>query len=401
MDDYRRRDYDDMSPENLGNGYDDKKFRVMKRTVSFVIFLFIVISITGIYLLIRHPGDKPAEVTVSAADTAEPKTAADSELFDADALISEEASNLLDSSLTDEQKKSLSRAESTPEERAAEEADNAPAEAPEVESAVTEQPTPPAPENSLETSAADTSGVVLYTDYTVAAGDTVNTIAAAFSLQPQTIIAVNDMGNVNDLRVGRRLSIPDRDGLIYVVQSGDNLSKIAYSYDMGYVTLAEINGLTSQTIFPGDRLFIPGKAPAAAEEAPEPEMQTLFIKPVEGNIFIHFHETPENPITGAVYTSNGINIETEMGTPVTASMAGRVITVIQSPLNLGKQVVIDHGDGFTSLYAHLDSITVEQGDSVAQGDAIGSAGNTGEILMTQLYFELRKDSVPVDPEMYF
>jgi murein DD-endopeptidase MepM/ murein hydrolase activator NlpD len=66
----------------------------------------------------------------------------------------------------------------------------------------------------------------------------------------------------------------------------------------------------------------------------------------------------------------------------------------------GYYVIVEHGNGVESLYAHLSSIAVSKGDAVARGQALGIAGNTGNSLGVHLHFEVYKDGKRVDPMLY-
>jgi len=68
---------------------------------------------------------------------------------------------------------------------------------------------------------------------------------------------------------------------------------------------------------------------------------------------------------------------------------------------LGRYIVLEHENGYTSLYGHLDKLHVQVGDSVEQGDLIGTMGITGRVLEPSLYFEIDKNGEPVDPEQFF
>jgi len=422
MDGNKRNAYDDMSPGAFGKDYSDKKFIFMKRLVSIVIFLFIAASIAGIVFLLADP-----EKSVSSQAAGLKTELSSSENLDtgllsgkavlpeADILLDSEAEAVVGEHLNDEQKAAAALA--------SDKADTGPAGAPEQSSAadtfqaepaaVPEDGAPEAPAlpgESAETStdaenrdeAAADSDTVVYRDYTVKQGDTLNQIASRFEIQPRTLISVNEIRDVNQISTGIRLKIPDRDGLIYTVKSGDSLSLIAYSFGMGYIPLAEVNGLTSDLIRPGDKLFVPGRL--ISEEDYRRVMKTLFIKPSEGLIQVHYGDEKEDLITGELFVSKGISIISSTGTPVIAAMEGVISTVITNlATGLGKHVLIEHENGYQTLYAHLDTVAegVIPGSRIPQGAAIGTLGRTGSVIEPQLYFELRKDSIPVDPEQYF
>lgn len=93
---------------------------------------------------------------------------------------------------------------------------------------------------------------------------------------------------------------------------------------------------------------------------------------------------------------SGIDLAAARGTPVMATLPG-VVTVILSATGYGLHVIIDHGDGLSSLYGHLDTVLVESGDYVAGGQVIGTVGSTGNATGPHLHFEIRRDGIPEDP----
>jgi murein DD-endopeptidase MepM/ murein hydrolase activator NlpD len=93
----------------------------------------------------------------------------------------------------------------------------------------------------------------------------------------------------------------------------------------------------------------------------------------------------------------GLDFPAPIGTPITAAQAGRVVFA-GTQGGYGRMVVIDHGDGWTSRYAHLSSVAVRAGDTVTRGQTIAASGNTGRSTGPHLHFELRKDGVAQDPE---
>ncbi len=96
-----------------------------------------------------------------------------------------------------------------------------------------------------------------------------------------------------------------------------------------------------------------------------------------------------------------IDIGSWTGAPVKSADSGYV-TVAGGGWNsgYGNYVVIDHGNGFVSLYAHLHSIYVRAGESVARGQQIGTLGNTGNSTGPHLHFEIRYQGVPGNPFSY-
>jgi murein DD-endopeptidase MepM/ murein hydrolase activator NlpD len=95
---------------------------------------------------------------------------------------------------------------------------------------------------------------------------------------------------------------------------------------------------------------------------------------------------------------SGIDLAAARGTTVMATLPG-VTTVVLSATGYGLHVLIDHGGGLTSLYGHLDTVTVSSGEYVAGGEVIGTVGSSGNASGPHLHFEIRRDGIPEDPRL--
>ena len=103
-----------------------------------------------------------------------------------------------------------------------------------------------------------------------------------------------------------------------------------------------------------------------------------------------------SPIVKQVLFHYGIDLHNRTGTPVNASRAGVVANVEIGPV-YGKTVLISHSGGYQTMYAHLDTIMVRKGQSVAQGEQIGTMGTTGSTTGPHLHFSILKNREPIDP----
>jgi len=134
--------------------------------------------------------------------------------------------------------------------------------------------------------------------------------------------------------------------------------------------------------------------------------------PVEGNdAFAHLRGKLAWPVSGRVIARfgdtraggvkwDGVLVATERGAPVRAVYQGRVIYADWLP-GLGLLTIVDHGDGYMSLYGHNERLFKAVGEKVSAGDAIASAGDSGGSARPELYFEIRKGGRPVDPRPWF
>ncbi len=134
----------------------------------------------------------------------------------------------------------------------------------------------------------------------------------------------------------------------------------------------------------------------AAPGESEPGATGTFIIPTSGQMTSRFSN---RDLFGKIEFHGALDIANKAGTPVFASDGGKVILAEWFD-SYGKCIIIDHGHGFTSLYAHLSSYSVKKGDVVGQGWQIGTTGMTGRVTGNHLHFEIRIDDKKVDPEDY-
>jgi len=130
-----------------------------------------------------------------------------------------------------------------------------------------------------------------------------------------------------------------------------------------------------------------------------PAIQPIAIKDF-GRISDYYGRR-RDPFTGNVRMHHGMDFTGPVGTDIYATGDGRVIKAEYSAYGYGKEVVVDHGYGYRTIYAHLHDILVERGDKVKRGQVIGTLGNTGRSTGPHLHYEVRKWNRPVDPFNYY
>lgn len=126
-----------------------------------------------------------------------------------------------------------------------------------------------------------------------------------------------------------------------------------------------------------------------------------FIWPVASYVYVSSRFGQRvHPITGEIKNHTGIDIASNQGTTIYAADGG-TITLAAWNGGYGNCVMIDHGNGYVTLYGHMSSIAVSQGQTVSQGDTIGYVGSTGNSTGPHLHFEVLKNGTRIDPEQFF
>ena len=129
------------------------------------------------------------------------------------------------------------------------------------------------------------------------------------------------------------------------------------------------------------------------------DVKGRLIYPVKGKIINRFGRKRDKRYdTYIVY--NGINLKVRKGTHVSSVFHGKVLYT-GTLEGYGKMIIIGHGDGYHSLYGHLDKIGVKKGDWVQEGTVIGESGDTGSLLGATLYLEMRHKGKPIEPTRWF
>ena len=242
-------------------------------------------------------------------------------------------------------------------------------------------------------------------EYEVKEGDTVSTIAEKFGISIDTVRWQNDLPSRDSIKVGQILEILPLTGVSHRVSKGDSIESIAKKYDVDSQLIVNypFNVFVDDEEFVlaiGQTVIVPeGVKPEEAAWSPiarvrqiTPDAGTVvasgnFVWPTQGSITQNF-----------VWYHKALDIANRAAPPVLAADAGRVI-VAGWPDNYGygNRVIIDHGNGTRTLYAHLSQIYVGVGQSVNRGDAIGKMGSTGRSTGTHLHFEVMQNGVSINP----
>ena len=258
-------------------------------------------------------------------------------------------------------------------------------------------------ENGLLTDSSGTtlSSVLLsqpveYQTYKVKSGDTISGIAKKFGLTNiSTLISVNDIGNVRQLGAGQKLKIPSIDGIIYTVKAGDTLEKIATSNNIKLENILDVNELTTETLTVGQQLFLPGVG--LDQKTLQSRMGELFIIPISASFrWSSPYGWRADPFTGVQSFHTGTDMACPEGTPILAAMSGK-ISEVGNNRTYGNYIIINHGNGYQTVYAHMSKTIAKKGQWVTQGTKIGLVGSTGYSTGPHLHFMVYKNGNRIDP----
>ncbi|MDR0554018.1 MAG: peptidoglycan DD-metalloendopeptidase family protein [Treponema sp.] len=230
--------------------------------------------------------------------------------------------------------------------------------------------------------------------YTVKQGDSVSKIASDHALSLDAVIASNNITHAGRLAVGETLKIPNIDGIPYKVKKGDSLVQISSRMGIPLEAIVDANDIDSEHIAAGMTLFLPG-AKMPKEELRSALGERLFVYPVRGRLTSSFGWR-DDPITGIRKLHGALDLAAPIGTPVKAAGGGQV-AMVGVNASFGKYIILTHKDGFQTLYAHLNTISVKRGEAVSQGAQIGEVGNTGYSTGPHLHFAVFKNNRAVDP----
>jgi murein DD-endopeptidase MepM/ murein hydrolase activator NlpD len=233
-------------------------------------------------------------------------------------------------------------------------------------------------------------------------GETLWDIAGNYGLSTGELAKLNNLANPNILQTGQKLAIFKTEALQHTVNSGDTLWEISRRYGASVNEITSINRISNpNSLTVGQQLVIPinglptgtkAVAAAAASSSARAASSAQFSWPLVGRITSAF-----GPRRGSYH--HGIDIAASRGAPITAAMAGNVQRAgwIGS---YGYAVILDHGNGYKTLYAHASRLFVKRGDRVDKGQRIALVGSTGNSTGPHLHFEVIKNGTHVNPRIY-
>jgi murein DD-endopeptidase MepM/ murein hydrolase activator NlpD len=240
--------------------------------------------------------------------------------------------------------------------------------------------------------------------------DTLWHLARRFSTTVEAISSANGISEGQFLRPGQRLRIPTGRRVAasggtrapaastYTVRSGDTLWAIALKTGVDVDTLGRANGIRDDVLRVGQRLVVPAPGSAVSGQRPAAGAgRQIATRRAQASV--------RWPARGVLTSGfgmrwrrhhNGIDIAAPRGTPIYAARDGRVVRAAWFG-GYGRLVVVDHGDGMQTWYAHASRMLVRVGQHVKRGQQIATVGCTGVCSGPHLHFEVRIGGRPVDP----
>ncbi len=247
--------------------------------------------------------------------------------------------------------------------------------------------------NNKALAAAKTPWLNFYT-YIANEEDTLLTLAPRCSLLYDTIATLNGITSMQESLAGKTLLLPTMQGL-FIPQDPQGTMEILvaeqHALSITDTTLClSLNGrkfyfLPDQRFSSTERLFF---------------LDSAFRLPLAHSVLTSQYGMRVSPISGAWKFHNGIDMAAPVGTSVFACKSGTVLRILKNDPIYGNCITISHDGNLTSIYAHLDTVAVKQGDRVRSGDSIGTVGVTGATTGPHLHFELRQNGDSVDPYSY-
>lgn len=241
-------------------------------------------------------------------------------------------------------------------------------------------------------------------EYLVVSGDTIASISKKFDVSIDTIKWANDLKD-DIIKPNQSLKIPPITGVVHTVKSGDSIYSIAKKYGVDAQNIVnfpfnDFADLDTFALSVGQPVYVPGGIPE--EEKPIISSGQFFAQ-IQAGV-----KGSSNFIwpTGGIITQYpvwyhmALDIANNAAPPVLASDTGTVTFAGCIRYGYGCHVIVDHGNGYQTLYAHLSVVGVAPGQVVSQGQRIGTMGSTGNSTGTHLHFEIRVGGVTQNPLNY-
>lgn len=266
----------------------------------------------------------------------------------------------------------------------------------------------------------DPTGVQTAIVYSAERGETLRDLAGLLNFDPELVAAMNNMQPGDSLKQGQVIVFPAEATITHVVQAGDTVWELARTYGTEIEKIISDNDLTdANLLLVGQELSIPAPRLASVFAASgnirsRGDDGTFKVMSGEsgtgetGNADTGKLSQLQWPVEGPVSSvfgwrddrmHEGLDIVAPEGDNIRAALPGRVVFAGDRG-TYGNAVILRHGDGIRTLYAHASRLLVEEGTWVGQGDPIAEVGSTGHSTGPHLHFEVLLNGTPLDPEKY-
>lgn len=254
---------------------------------------------------------------------------------------------------------------------------------------------------------------VILDTYIVQRGDTPGTIAENFGIKTETLLGGNPTlsQESNLLQTGAEIIILPIDGVLHDVAPGETLESLSTLYGIApedIINYSPNNLEFPYRLIPNTQILVPGAirevfvwTPPTLSNTGSTSSQGSNINPLVVGTGTYIYPVNSRNFTQFYwYGHRGIDIALPEGNLVYASDTGTVTFANHDTWGYGNLIVLNHGNGFETFYAHLSTINVSPGQIVNQGNVIGATGNTGNSSGPHLHFEIRLNGNPDDPCWY-
>lgn len=241
-------------------------------------------------------------------------------------------------------------------------------------------------------------------EHEVLGGETLASIAKDSDVSVDSIKWLNDLKD-DIIKPGQKLKIPPVTGIVYKVNSGDNIYSIAKKYKTDPQKIVnfpfnEFADLDTFSLTPGQTLYVPDGI--IEEEQPQYAQQQFYAQIQSGVRGSSNFIWPTSGIITQypVWYHMAFDIANSSAPPILASDTGTVIFSGCISYGYGCHIIIDHANGYRTLYGHMSRLDVSAGQAVSQGQQIGNMGSTGRSTGTHLHFEIRMGDTLLNPQNF-
>ncbi len=239
-----------------------------------------------------------------------------------------------------------------------------------------------------------------YFSYCIKPNDQIGKLAESFNITQDTIISINNIKESRLIQPGQYLKIPSMPGILYTIKdSGETINGIAEKYKVDAQKCALANNIQQdESIAAGRTIFVP-----------DAKLDWATVQEINGDLF-------HNPLHSWYYISSrygwrtspfdssrrtfhgGLDMACSQGTPIYAALSGTVIEVGYNNV-YGNYAIVKHGKtGYKTLYGHMSSVDVKQGQAVVTSTRIGRVGSTGMSTGPHLHFTVYKNGRSINPQ---